>query len=640
MGIFKKLFGDSTDKSSNDINSTVKGSYEQQTTNSISQSTHVPNMTSWENFFGVNLKSSPNELWIEGESVHNEKNVIRIFTNNQVNNVYFSSVNAKVIGNSATNFFFKCPYTWDDAFDIYFLIERDLVHNGNYTNTAAAAKFRGKFDSYYDSFSWDIDGCCITMSRDINNGDIELGVWTLFYNKEYLDKDMAIKKCVQDGKKDEFSQPAITSDKTSWENFFGVNLKSSPNELWKEGELQYTEKDVIRNFTNNHVDNDYFSSVNAKVIGNSATNFFFKCPYTWDDAFDIYFLIERDFVHNGNYTNTAAAAKFRGKFDSYYDSFSWDIDGCSITMSRDINNGDIELGVWTLFYNHEYLDKTKERSETYEQKEDETTLPKKNFHVHLLGGLDTLHFVHDHLGKQLAGTASCYVARAEGTTIHLLDENDFNEVYSFESKEIADYLGNRLGAAGFIKFNCDDVTDIQAELFIIPAEDTKETSDTESEDALVHYEMSYLVDPVEIDYRRKTIMDGSMNLNIVGFQYRDNYEELKHSIKEGMSVILKPELTNEYDPNALAFYLEGNVIGYLPKKDQPFAHIFMAKGQIEATICHIDEKWIDTEVYIKKDMIDVNAFKNSGVSLTKIKSFKGGNSSSQSVDFSEFIETL
>lgn len=257
-----------------------------------------------------------------------------------------------------------------------------------------------------------------------------------------------------------------------------------------------------------------------------------------------------------------------------------------------------------------------------------------------MGGLDTLHFVHDHLGKQLAGTASCYVARAEGTTIHLLDENDFNEVYSFESKEIADYLGNRLGAAGFIKFNCDDVTDIQAELFIIPAEDTKETSDTESEDALVHYEMSYLVDPVEIDYRRKTIMDGSMNLNIVGFQYRDNYEELKHSIKEGMSVILKPELTNEYDPNALAFYLEGNVIGYLPKKDQPFAHIFMAKGQIDATICRIDEKWIDTEVYIKKDMIDVNAFKNSGVSLTKIKSFKGGNSSSQSVDFSEFIETL
>ncbi|MCW4098145.1 HIRAN domain-containing protein [Segatella copri] len=435
------------------------------------------------------------------------------------------------------------------------------------------------------------------------------------------------------------SQSAHNNNMTSWENFFGIDLKSSPNELWIEGECEYNEKNIIRIFTNNHIHNVYFSSVKAKVIGNSATNFFFKCPYTWDDAFDIYYLIERDLVHNGNYTNTAAATKFRGKFDSYYDSFSWDIDGCSIIMSRDIDTGDIELGVWTLFYNQEYLNKAKDSCKD-NKLEDEDALPKKEFNVHLFGALDTLHFVHDHLGKQLAGTASCYVARAEGATIHLLDENNLEEVYSFKSKEIADYLDHRLGAAGFLKFNCDDVTDIQAELFIIPAEDTKETSDDGATNALVHYEMSYLVDPVEFDYRRKTIMDGKMNLNIVGIQYRDNYEELKSSIKEGVTVILKPEPTNEYDPNALAFYLEGNIIGYLPKKDQPFAHIFMAKGQIEASICRIDENWIDTEVDIKKDMIDVNAFKNNEVNLTKIKSFKGGNSSSQSIELCEFIETL
>ena len=39
-------------------------------------------------------------------------------------------------------------------------------------------------------------------------------------------------------------------------------------------------------------------------------------------------------------------------------------------------------------------------------------------------------------------------------------------------------------------------------------------------------------------------------------------------------------------------------------------------------------------------MIDVNAFKNNDVNFTKIKSFKGGNSSSQSIELSEFIETL
>ena len=110
MGFFKKLFGDSTVQSSNDINSNYKEDHELQVTNSMSQSAHNNNMTSWENFFGIDLKSSPNELWIEGECEYNEKNIIRIFTNNHIHNVYFSSVKSKSDWNSATNFFFKCPY--------------------------------------------------------------------------------------------------------------------------------------------------------------------------------------------------------------------------------------------------------------------------------------------------------------------------------------------------------------------------------------------------------------------------------------------------------------------------------------------------------------------------------------------------
>ena len=61
MGFFKKLFGDSTAQSSNDINSNDKEDHEQQVTNSMSQPVHNNNMTSWENFFGVNLKST--ECW-------------------------------------------------------------------------------------------------------------------------------------------------------------------------------------------------------------------------------------------------------------------------------------------------------------------------------------------------------------------------------------------------------------------------------------------------------------------------------------------------------------------------------------------------------------------------------------------------
>ena len=76
MGIFKKLFGDSTAQSFNDINSNDKEDHEQQVTNSMYQSAYDNNMTSWENFFGVNLKSSPNELWIEEEYEYNENNIM------------------------------------------------------------------------------------------------------------------------------------------------------------------------------------------------------------------------------------------------------------------------------------------------------------------------------------------------------------------------------------------------------------------------------------------------------------------------------------------------------------------------------------------------------------------------------------
>lgn len=430
----------------------------------------------------------------------------------------------------------------------------------------------------------------------------------------------------------------------TWENFFGVNLKKSPNELWEENELDYHGDNMIRNFTCYDVVNDYFSFANAKVIGKSATNFFFKCSYSWDDAFDIYFLIERDLVHHGNYTNTAAANRFRGNFDSYYDSFDWEIDGCNIRMSRDMDTGDIELGVWTTFYNKGYLDiENKQRvynpelkPETADVKEDKP-LPQKTIHVHLSGALETLHFVHDYMAEQLAGTAPCYVIQAVGNTIHVMEE-DFCEVYSFESKDVSNYLNGRLGAGGFSNFNCDDMNDIQADMLVIPAGAVEE--EHLEPESLVHYEMTYLVDPIEIDYRRKTIMDGKMNLNLVGIQYRDNYEELMDTIEEGMTVVLKPEPTNEFDANALAFYYNDEVIGYLPKKDQPFACIFMAKGQIEATICNIDEKWIDTEVVIKKDMIDFDAYNNNGVNFTRIESYKGGNQRRKSIEINEFVETI
>lgn len=193
MGIFKKLFGISTEETSfNYDRNEHEGKAPQIKVETKSAKPEPiqscnPYMTSWENFFGINLKKSPNEDWKFIETEHNNNKTISSYETYKLNDAYFSYVKALVIDSIATNFFFRCPYTRHDAFDIYFIIERDLIHKGNYTNIAAANKFHGKFDSKYDSFDWEIDGCSIIMSRDIDTGDIELGVWTNFYNKDYLD---------------------------------------------------------------------------------------------------------------------------------------------------------------------------------------------------------------------------------------------------------------------------------------------------------------------------------------------------------------------------------------------------------------------------------------------------------------------
>ena len=306
------------------------------------------------------------------------------------------------------------------------------------------------------------------------------------------------------------------------------------------------------------------------------------------------------------------------RIDSFMDVFEftfaeeelYDDDGNSLTETEDINAEDSST-------------------------EDSAPMEQKIIRVHLTANLGTLKFIQQCLADQLEGNSKCYVIKACGDIISVMEE-DFYEVFEFESEEIAQYLNGRLAAAGFPKVYTDDMSDLQVDVLVIPAN----SSDDEPEVAHVHYEMSYLTDPENYDSRRKTIMDGTMNLNLVGIQYRDNYEELMETLEEGMKVVLKPEPTNEFDPNALAFYYNNEVIGYLPKKDQPFAHIFMAKGQIDATICNIDEQWIDTEVVITKDMIDFDAYESNGVRFTKIESFRGGGSKSRTVELKDFVETI
>lgn len=271
--------------------------------------------------------------------------------------------------------------------------------------------------------------------------------------------------------------------------------------------------------------------------------------------------------------------------------------------------------------------------------EEETEMPSNVFEVHLPGSLQVLKFIQSHFALQMEGETPMYIAKCSDSEINLLSQDNFEELISFESDDISSYLGGNMGAAGFANVNTDDMSDIVIQVLVVRAE-SEDNEESEDADCKVHYQMRYLVDVENVDYRLKTIMDGKMTLNIVGIQYRDNYEDLLDNLEVGTPVILKHDPTNEYDANALAFYLsDGTMLGYLPKKDQPFARIFMKKGYIECEISNIDDTYIDTETTLSEDMVDYDEYNNGDVRISRTESRRGlGNSTRQEVSLEELVK--
>lgn len=95
--------------------------------------------------------------------------------------------------------------------------------------------------------------------------------------------------------------------------------------------------------------------------------------------------------------------------------------------------------------------------------------------------------------------------------------------------------------------------------------------DLETTSALVYIKF---VDP-NGDSQRVSIMNGNMQINVVGSSYIDDYGEYEEQIKVGDTVRLVPEPTNPVDPDAIAAYWKGKHIGYVPKSRIPAVALCM-----------------------------------------------------------------
>lgn len=410
---------------------------------------HIPN---WSNFFGIDLKKSPNAEWYEQAAETNTKGeAIRNFKIYKGLGGYFTELGAKVIAKSATNFFLRAPYSDKNAFDIYFTIEKNFVHPG-ITQKEAADNFKGQFDSIYDSIHWDIEDCSIIMNRDFDTEEITLGVWTNLYNAEFLDAEQENK--------------SKTTPSHCWKDFFGFNLIASPNSNWVETAGQVNPSgDKIRNFSCTNLRGTFFIKIEAKVIGNKATNFFFTAPYSQENAIDIYYTVEKAFAHP-NITKKEAAMNLKGQFDSIYDSIHWDLDDCSLVMDRDYDTENIMLRVWTHLYNAEYLD-------AYTTHKEENACPVedlgnnvKKIGIQLYGGVATLTFLKRVLVNRMSNTEESYGLVANGDLINVYNLETQENLYQFNNPLISRIIGSKLVAAMFQNINLDDIENPKVDIYI------------------------------------------------------------------------------------------------------------------------------------------------------------------------------
>lgn len=436
---------DSQKEEPSSIPETVKKDVQQEAVKQAS----VPN---WSDFFGIDLKKSPNKDWYEQSTEKNASDeTIRNFKIYKGLGGCFTELGAKVISNSATNFFLRASYSSKNAFDIYFTIEKDFAHPG-IAEKDAAKNFKGQFDSLYDSIRWDIEDFSIIMSRDFDTEEITLGIWTNLYNAEFLDAEKEDKP--------------KTIPARCWKDFFGFDLTESPNGNWVETAGQVNPSgDKIRNFRYTTLGGAYFTKIEAKVIGNKATNFFFAAPYSSKNSIDIYYNVERLLVHP-NITKDEAAKNLRGQFDSMYDSIHWDFDDCSIIMDCDYDTEDIMLRVWTHLYNADYLD-----AETKIEDDNEGTVENldnnvKKVVIQLQGGVATLTFLKRVLVNRMANTDENYGLTSDGNLINVYNLDTQEKLYQFDNQLISRIIGNKLAAAMFQNVNLDDIENPKVDIYI------------------------------------------------------------------------------------------------------------------------------------------------------------------------------
>ncbi|MBQ8052116.1 MAG: HIRAN domain-containing protein [Bacteroidaceae bacterium] len=144
-------------------------------------------------FFGVDLTQSPNHRWsCNGTEKDRQGRVVRLFTMKGLDaeQWFFSECRAEVSERNTTDFLFRKSFDMEQAMDIVFLIERDIMHGGRYDYQECIEKYRDEIALKQAQLRWDADGMAITYSHDEGENRMEVHVATPFYYEPFLENNM------------------------------------------------------------------------------------------------------------------------------------------------------------------------------------------------------------------------------------------------------------------------------------------------------------------------------------------------------------------------------------------------------------------------------------------------------------------
>lgn len=372
-------------------------------------------------------------------------------------------------------------------------------------------------------------------------------------------------------------------------DFFGINLRKSPNSDWS---IVGESHNRMYKFTDIDADKYVFNSCIASITDDGTTDFYFIKDFNYDDAFKVVFMLEKAFGKNKIKSFAECVSKYVSiiQLHGSNGAIVWNKSGCKIVYMYMQDSDTINVLVNTPFYYSDFLDQKEVASSDVIVTTRGFTIPTvmKKFNVIVEVDMMSLQFFANEYwmdNNQPEFMASMLI---DGDLYAFnVDTHEFYFKYSCPEieKKFKEGYNAIIAVTNYELRDKDIVIELYAQF--VKSEDSVSSGELVRQYGTT-YELSYMDD--QGHFQNKVIKNANMNTFIAGIKYRTNYKEILAQLYVGMKVQLRREPDNAFDADAIAVFNGECHLGYIPKKDIPAILLNMKEECLPAEIYDVDEE--------------------------------------------------